>query len=233
MACPKCPPNCKCTSQQCGNGCGCEKDCTCPSIILQFSSAAIAVRDRVKSLHNKISKKSCLHNYEIDLIIEIYEKLFDTLTLINDNLAFQIIPIIAYILIATVLTLYNITRLFLLESILKFVFLLPNFFWISSHAALFIILIHSSVSTMKVIDKIYKIAYEIVKSQKAFNVASEKQFSKFVKLVRRNNFKLRTAFFDIDLKLLMQCIAASITFIVITCQFETSLPAFSMNNSTG
>lgn len=74
--------------------------------ILQFCGFAIAVRDRMNLLHQKMSSLKCLTNFEVALIIELYEKLFKSLEMINKNCTTQLIPITLNLLMNLTFSIY-------------------------------------------------------------------------------------------------------------------------------
>ena len=72
----------------------------CNAIIFQFLCLTSNVRDRLKLVHVKISSKRILTNFEVDLVTEIYEKLFRALELINRNCTTQLVPAIGYVFLS-------------------------------------------------------------------------------------------------------------------------------------
>jgi hypothetical protein len=176
----------------------------CNAFAFQFICAAVAVRDRFILLQQNILAKRILNNYEVDLIIELYENLFGCLHLINSHLSFQLIPIMGYILASLIFTTYTIARVFRQYSFEKFNILPQHLIWIFTHIGIIMALIHASVSAMKAAKKIFNAEYEIEKYGKIMDTHYRKQFSKFVNLIRSNDLRLGTALFDFDWKLFMQ-----------------------------
>lgn len=74
--------------------------------IFQFSGFAISVRDRMNLLHQKILSLKNLTNFEVALIIELYEKLFKSLDLVNMNCTTQLIPITLNLLMNLTFSMY-------------------------------------------------------------------------------------------------------------------------------
>jgi hypothetical protein len=200
--------------------------------IYQFTCAVLAIRERLKLIHEKELSKRFLSNYEVDVIVELFEILFDGLKLINSHITFQLIPIFAYLLASLTFTFYSVIRSFMLNSPLKYYVMAPNSIWLVFHSFAFMMLIHASVTTIDALEEIYNFEYQILTNQKIMDARSKEQFFKFVKLVKKVNFRLKTALFDIDWKLFVQCTSAVITFLIITCQFETSMPDCSAVNLT-
>ncbi|KAG5670828.1 hypothetical protein PVAND_001063 [Polypedilum vanderplanki] len=204
----------------------------CNAFVFQFMCAAVAVRDRFRNLNDKILSLHFLNNFEVKLMIELYEKLFNSFELINSNLSFQLIPIIGYLLISIIFTIYTIVLRFTHFSFVSFGLLIPHSIWIIAHTLIIVKLIHASVTAVDAAKRIFNVEYEISKYEKIFDKYSKQQFYKFVKLIKSNNVRLGTALFDIDWKLFMQCVSAALTFIIVTCQFETTIPNQKNENIT-
>ncbi|KAG5670827.1 hypothetical protein PVAND_001062 [Polypedilum vanderplanki] len=199
----------------------------CNAFIFQFSCATIAIRDRFNLLHEKVSSTSNFNNYEINFIIDLYKRLFNLINLVNSYLSFQLIPVIAYTLMSTTFTFYGTFRLFATDSDFKYIFLGSEFVNITSNLLILLTLIHCSVTAIESAERFFDIAYEIKSELKISNRETQIEFMDFVKFMKGKKIRLGTVFFDVDWKLLFSCISSAITFIIITCQFDTSSSEFS------
>lgn len=158
------------------------------AFLFQFACAAIAVRDRFNLLHEKVSSKQTLNNNEVDLVIKLYEKLFNAIKLINESFSFQLIPIMAFLLTFLVLNSYSLVRLLILNSIYIYDMISSIVISLAAITGIIMILVHASVSAVESAEKIFVVAYEISKQRKIFNYESKHQFKEFIEMTKRMDF---------------------------------------------
>ncbi|XP_070508933.1 uncharacterized protein [Chironomus tepperi] len=202
------------------------------AIILQFSGFVISLRDRMNMLHLKVSSMRNLTNFEVMLIIELYEKLFKSLDLVNRNCTTLLIPITLNLLMNVTFSMYAFGRIVYSDfGVYSTSLILLNIsVWLIEHAVLTIFLINSAASTQEAIEHLQVIGYETSRHQKITNYETRKIFKGFLRYIKSSNFRLRTLFFNIDWALLFTLLSTATTFIIITCQFETSLTDSNTNN---
>lgn len=170
--------------------------------MFQFTCATSAVRYRFDSLHDKIITKINFNNYEIDTLIDLYQKLFKTLEIINNYFTNQLILTLAFTLIHPILNFYEMVRMSLLDSDYKFYSLLENLEILFRLMVTVVPLISSAVKTVSSAKKMFEIGYEIITQEKILTHASKAKFNEFLMLKSRSKIYLGTAFYDIDWKLL-------------------------------
>ncbi|KAG5670826.1 hypothetical protein PVAND_001061 [Polypedilum vanderplanki] len=198
----------------------------------QFLCAAIAIRDRFNSVHEKVLSTRNFNNYEINLIIDLYKRLFNLINLVNSHVSFQLIPVVAYILMSNTLTFYSMFRLFVTNSVYKYLFLGSELVIIGSNSLILITLIHCSVTAVESAERFFDVAYEIKSELKIQNHEDETKFLDFVNLMKgKGKLRFKTAFFDVNWKLLFKCISTAVTFMIITCQFDISNIEFDNKNN--
>ncbi|KAG5670829.1 hypothetical protein PVAND_001064 [Polypedilum vanderplanki] len=194
----------------------------CNAFSFQFLTTAVLINDRFNLLNNFVLSKRCFNNFEVDLMIELYKKLFDLMNFINENFSFQLISIVGYILVSVIFTIYGLLRLFIVDSEFKYFFLGPEILSISNHLFILIVLIFCSVTACKSAQKIFDIAYDLKYKMKIQSRESEKEFNDFIDLVQKKQIRLGNEFFDIDWKLLFSFVSTTLTYIIITSQFDAS-----------
>jgi hypothetical protein len=59
-------------------------------IIMQFSATALALKDRLRKINEKISSKYRMTSYDIRIHFEVYEELFKIISEINDHMTIQV-----------------------------------------------------------------------------------------------------------------------------------------------
>ncbi|KAL7012052.1 hypothetical protein ACKWTF_014603 [Chironomus riparius] len=104
--------------------------------ILQFSGFAICIRDRMKQLHRKVQALRTLSNFEVALVIELYEKLFKGLDMINKSCTTQLILITLNLLMNLTFSMYAVgTIVFSGYGIYSIAVVLLNIsLWLIEHA---------------------------------------------------------------------------------------------------
>jgi hypothetical protein len=172
------------------------------AFVFQHVCATICIRDRFRAVHEKVSSKRVLNSYEVDLIIELYKSLFHSMTQMNNHMSFQLIPILAYFMLCVTFTLYALVRLFLVNSSLKYFYMLPQVVSISMHFGIITTLIYCASSAVESAERTFDVGYEIKSEMKILNTESKVQLDEFLKLIKGKQIPLRTAFFNIDWKLL-------------------------------
>lgn len=170
--------------------------------VLQFSCAAIAVRDRFKMIHNKLLAKKSLNADEVGEIIEIYEKLFKCIKMINKYLTLQLIPLLAIALTNFTLSIYTVVRAFLNNSPMKIVYVPTNCLWEVSESCLLTFLVHSSTSTSSVAEKTKTVGYKILQDFRFSDERSREKFERFIKSITKSSYELKSAIFVVDWNLL-------------------------------
>jgi hypothetical protein len=106
----------------------------CNAMIFQFSYFAIILKDRLNLIHDKISTKRILTNVEVDLVIELYEKLIKILDSVNGNCTTQLVPIFGYILMGVTFSFYGFVAIAASESTFSYSNLIFVFAWFIEHA---------------------------------------------------------------------------------------------------
>jgi len=106
----------------------------CNAIVFQFLYLTTNIRDRLKVVHDKISSKRILTNFEVDLVTEIYEKLFKALDLVNRNCTTQLVPAIGYVFLSVTFCLYGLVGMLFSNITLNLFNLIFVISWLVEHS---------------------------------------------------------------------------------------------------
>lgn len=196
----------------------------------QFSCAAIAVRDRFLMINEKLSRKNFLTYYEMQIYIELYQKLLRIIEHINDYLTHPLIPVFTVFLILETFMTYTVVRLLLNAADQKFMIAL-NCMWSSIYFYLSGVAATSSERVFKEGLQFKNICYEVL-CFKGASIESSRTLKIFLTSITDSRLQLRTVFFDINWKLLLEMLATITMFIIITIQFDTSMPSLSIVSNT-
>lgn len=201
--------------------------------IFQFSYAALACRDRFIAITKKLSVKIFLVNsVQAQNLLEITHKLLKILEHINKYLAFQLIPTFFCFLIFQTFMAYTVVRVITKNSDLKIMMIIINFFYAFIYVYLMMVASYAAEELLKSGEMLRDKCHDII-----CNNSTQKEVIKILKKVKSSlkssKLQLRTIFFDFNWKLILQSISSSTMFIIITIQFDTSMPSLSINgNST-
>lgn len=198
--------------------------------IFQFACAAIACRDRFLMINEKLSRKIFFTYYEMQAYIELYQKLLKIMEHINEYLAPPLIPVFTMFLVLETFMTYTVVRL-LLHSGNQHFMIAMNLMWSSIYYYLSMIAMHSSESAYKEGFRFKNICYEIL-CFKGASIESTRTLKMFLASITHSRLQLRTIFFDINWMLLLEMCATITMFIIITIQFDTSLPSLSIVSNT-
>lgn len=169
----------------------------CKLFIFQFSCTTISIRDRFNMLHTKdIRQKS-----EIYLVLEGYEKIFQCVELINENLTFQLISVFGFILVIATFEFYSIISISNQESAM-IEKMIPSMVWICLYLYYCILAIYPASSAASCFEKINSIEDKILKSIKYIDQDSYQYFQAYLRHIRGHKWKFESIFFDIDWRLL-------------------------------
>lgn len=170
----------------------------CILFIFQFICPAIAVRERFEILKGrKMKTKSDVH-----LTLDIYEKLFECVMLINENLTNQLIYVFELILITVTFEFHNVVATLLNESSVNFIPLTPSLAWIFFYLCYVIIAVHPASNAASVFKQFNSIEYQILKILRYSDQTSYQFYKAFLKYINGYKRKFETIFFDIDWRLL-------------------------------
>lgn len=172
-----------------------------------------------------------------NLFVNLYHELCDVIEIVNSTFTFQLIFVFFYFFILNLLTVF--THIWMFTHYVKYIYgllstdgviLLLNYILKS-------VMIHSSSSTTREAEETAVIVSRIINSG-GCNKVQQTTFKKFLSQNQYRNLKLRTALFTINWKLLLtvrtdifmflfyhstfilQIISTSVTYLVITCQFD-------------
>ncbi|KAL7025301.1 hypothetical protein ACKWTF_013440 [Chironomus riparius] len=191
----------------------------CIPFIFQFACPVVAIRDRFCLVFQKKHTKMI----EIYMTLEIYEKLFECIDLINNNLTFPLIHMFGFLLVSIIFEIHNFILVFHLQAHVNFLILSPNVLWMFLCLHLWIVVIYSSVSTMTSFNKINSIEYQILKDMKSLEPNTFRFIKAYLTHIRGIRKSFETLFFDIDWRLLFGCISTATTYIIVTAQMDKSL----------
>jgi hypothetical protein len=200
--------------------------------VFQFSYAALACRDRFSAIVEKLNSKIFLNSVDAQNFMEITDKLLKILEHINKFLTFQLIPTFLCFLVFQTFMAYTVVRVVTKYSNLKTLMMILNIFWTLIYTYLMMVASYSAEEVLKSGEALKDKCHEIVCNQ---NTPKEvgKILKKLKSSLKSSKLQLRTIFFDINWKLVLQSISSSTMFIIITIQFDTSIPSLSVNaNST-
>jgi len=171
--------------------------------IIQFSSVAIAVRDRFAILRETFLDKKILDEKEVYGFIELHEKLFNCIKMINKHLTVQLISTFGYLASSITVLAYNLVRSYLKNVAMRFILTVSNGLWVVIEAYVLIIGISSGSSSSAEVESLHDTGYEIIKSRKILSYQCKDDFKEFLQSKRRSNCHFVSAFFDINWRLLL------------------------------
>lgn len=177
-------------------------DIYCFGFVMQFSCAAIAIRDRLHSLRKAISSRKFLCENEVYCIIGLYEKLFMSMQLVNQYLTVQIIPMFGYQISSLTFSMYSIVRSYLKNVSMKYILTISNGCWVVVETYVLIIAMISGSSTSEEAERIHDVGYEILKNRKVLSPICKEDFRNFVDSKRHSSCTLHSKFFDINWRLM-------------------------------
>lgn len=178
-------------------------DIYCFGFIIQFSSAAISVRERFAILRETFLDKKILNEKEVYGLIELHEKLFKCLKMINKHLTVQLIPTFGYLVSSATFSAYSLARSFLKDVSMKFILTASNGLWLVLEAHVLIIGISSGSSSSGEAELFHDTGYQILRNRKILSFQCKEDYKEFLDSKRRLNFRFVSAFFDIDWRLLL------------------------------
>ena len=178
-------------------------DFYCFGFIIQFSSAAIALKTRFAILRETFLTKKILNDKEVYGFIELHEKLFKCIEMINNNITVQLISTFGYLATSVTLSAYNLVRSYLKDVSMKFILTASNGVWLGLETYLLIIGISSGSSSTSEAQSFHDTGYKILRDRKILSFYCKEDFKEFLESKRSSNFHFVSAFFDIDWRLLL------------------------------
>ncbi|CAH1727181.1 unnamed protein product [Chironomus riparius] len=197
----------------------------CILFVFQFVCPVIAIRERF----NLIYKRRFYSKFEVNLILDVYEKLFQLIELINNNLTMPIIYMFGLFLGLMIFDFHDIVVVLHHEDRGFFMVMAFDGPWMFLYLLLWIFTIHSSVSVSSSFVNFNSIEYQILSDLKSLDNESFDLIKAYLKHIRGYKSTFETIFFDIDWRLLFGCISATISFIIIVVQFDKSMEEPSKN----
>lgn len=215
----------------------------------QFAYATLACRDRFHAINEHLMRKKSLCSTEVHACMELSRMLLLILDHINEFLAFPLIPTFTFFLISETFMAYTVIRLFLKTAEYKVFMIIVHCIWSFIFIYLMMFAAHAAESVLREGRKFKDTLYEALIAKKIPQESNGK-LELFLSSITDVKLQLRTTLFDINWKLVVQvnlmnflhyfwsfsspqCISSTTMFIIITIQFDTTLPAMSINfNST-
>ena len=106
----------------------------CNSMVFQFSYFVIGLKDRLNLIHDKITLKRILTNFEVDVVVDLYEKIIKILDIVNENCTTQLIPIFGYLLLNMTFSVYGVVATLSDENGASYTFIFFAFSWFIEHS---------------------------------------------------------------------------------------------------
>lgn len=170
----------------------------------QFAFAAVAVKDRLKILNLKMNSLKNIDENTTNLMIELYQKLFDQMDLINSSFTFQLILMFGYILPSTMFSSYNILRLLSRDSDLKCVLMFTNSIWISAHTFILTVPVYAGHTTTEIAEKVPQIVCRLIQNRSTQNDQIRSNLKMFLRAANCRQINLRTVFFKLNWELIFK-----------------------------
>lgn len=174
------------------------------AIIFQFISAAIACRDRLRAINQRILTKKNQSSSEIRSCVNLYRKIFLIIREINKTLTWPLIIIFAFLFVTITFEFYAVVRFFYKNSDMKYYVCISASSWSLVEIYPIFISVYVAESTLDEVENVKKIGYEILCAQRIFDPQTEKVFDYFLRSMERSKLQLKTIFFDLDWKLFLQ-----------------------------
>lgn len=178
-------------------------DIYCFGFIIQFSSAAIAVRDRFAILRETFIDKKIFDDKEVCSFIELHEKLFICIKMINNYLTVQLISKFGFLVSSITFSAYSLVRNYLQDVTMKFILTASNGIWSAFEAYVLIIGISSGSSSSNEIEGFHNTGYEILRNREILSFRSKKNLKLFLDSKGRSSSYFVSAFFDINWRLFL------------------------------
>lgn len=172
--------------------------------VLQFSFAAICIRDRFRVIHTKVYSMTSLNSFEVDIVLEIYEKLFKAIKKVNKHLTAHLIVIFGYTLISATFSIYTMVHAYLQNSELIYVYFFGEGLWLLFETILMIAPVRASTLNTIMTQKTEEVAYKTIQKTRFQNKESRSKFKEFSNYIARMKCQLHTAIFNIDWNLLFK-----------------------------
>ncbi|KAL7051663.1 hypothetical protein ACKWTF_004558 [Chironomus riparius] len=187
---------------------------------LQFIIPTYLLRERFKLLKDILrfiflERKT----FNLNLFTEIFHDLSDALDTINSLFTSHLFPTILLMLLIDIFGIYGVTKFSFTTA--KFTDIFLSLFYIIVHFILKIMICHIGYSTTNEAENI-KITF--VKGMNKINLSSEESSLVFVyNQIEARDLRLQNIFFVVDWKMLFGTTYTIVTFLVITCQFQSPL----------
>jgi hypothetical protein len=175
----------------------------CSGFVLQFEFVVGAISERFSMMNEKILSKCSLNSFQVDYAIEIYDKLFHAIKLINENLTVQLISTFGYSLIEILFSSYCIVREHVQDTSVKYFFSFPSVMWVLGQLFLLTTAIIASMSAMAAARNTKNVAYDALQNSAAVDARSRERLERFMNSIDQSKCQLQSAIFTIDWNLLL------------------------------
>lgn len=178
-------------------------DIYCFGFIIQFSSAAIAIRDRFAILRKKFMDEKIFSDKEMCGFIELHEQLFKCVKMINNHLTVQLISTFGYLVSSITFSTYSLVRNYLQDVTMKLILTASNGTWTAFEAYVLIIGISSGSSSSNEIEGFHDTGYEILRNRDILSFKCKEDLKVFLDSKGRSSSYFVSAFFDINWRLFL------------------------------
>lgn len=170
----------------------------------QFSMMAAACCDRFKALNQHVARKKFLTSYDVLELNEIHRKLLKIIKMINETISPILIPIFFSLFFTLTFNAYTEIRLLLRAVELKAFLLINNLMWTLIYFYLMTVVCYAAEALKSEGKKFKEICYGFLLSQNVSDRATKATLKVLLNSMDDSKLELKTIFFNIDWKLLMQ-----------------------------
>jgi hypothetical protein len=172
----------------------------------EFGALAIACRDRLKTINQKLLSKRFLTRYDVTDIIEFNRKILKIIAKIDKYVTPFLIPVFFCLLFIGTFMAYTEVRLILKTANHKNFLIMNNFFWVIIYFYMMAVMCFAAEALKAEAKKFKEICYEFLVSNKFSDIEARKALKTFINSIDDSRMQLRTIFFNIDWNLFFQVI---------------------------
>lgn len=165
-----------------------------------FILSCLAVRSRFVSLNKHFNSEILKHKntkFQLKIIARLYYDLCDAIKAINESLTNNLIPIIIYLLVVSILVIYSLLRMIVDQCLFDFGTFAINLIWLAYTASLKLIFAYVGNSMTSEAESIYELVGNVI-NENDWNDRIQGELKIFLRQIRCRNTKIQNGFFVIN-----------------------------------
>ncbi|KAG5679296.1 hypothetical protein PVAND_008874 [Polypedilum vanderplanki] len=190
-------------------------------IFIQFIIPTYLIRERFKVLQCFLKKTNINDKSpNIKIFTDIFHELCDSIERINVIYAIHLIPILLLMIISDIFCIYAIARHLILNKTTSDTMISVNSFYFITHSIMKSAIAHIGHTTTLEGEEVRTLVAKITNDAPCKDLSTS-IFHNILIQFQTRNLKMKNIFFNVDWRVVLATTSTIVTYLVITCQFQS------------